>query len=94
MYVINISYAGSLEKQKKEGFFESKLLNKFRMVKNKQQIKEIKQKIAGYPHKDRKSCLLFFLPLLFLDIASSFHAARDRVLLTALLLFNPIARFF
>lgn len=83
-----------LKSRKKEGFFESKLLNKFRMLKNKQQIKEIKQKIAGYPHKDRKSCLLFLLPLLFLDVAASFHAARDRVLLIALLLFNSIARFF
>ena len=91
MYLINIPYAGTLEKRKKR-FVESKPLNSD--LKKKQEIKEVKQKIAGYPHKDRKSCLLFFLPLLSLDLAASFHAGCDRVLLIALLFFNSLARFF
>lgn len=63
LYLISIHYAGTLENEKK-GVVESKLLKNFRMLRNKQERKEIKQKIAGYPHEEKISRLLFFLPFL------------------------------
>jgi len=42
------------------------------MLKNKQEIKEVKQKVAGYPHKNRKKLSSVLSSFAFLRLSSCF----------------------
>lgn len=62
LYLISMSCAGTLENEKIR-FVESKLLNKFRMLRNKQEKDQ--QRANGWLSSQREiSCLLLFLPFL------------------------------